>query len=41
MIRYIIIFLTGVFVGQEYGDVIPNVRLKTIEMYREFKKTYK
>lgn len=32
-------FLLGVYVGQEYGKQIPNVKDKTIELYSEFQQT--
>lgn len=39
MIRTLIIFMTGVFVGQEYGNTIPNVKRKTYELYEYMKNT--
>jgi hypothetical protein len=39
MIRSLIIFTLGVWVGQEYGNVIPNVKLKSYEMYESLKTT--
>jgi len=33
------VFLLGVYVGQEYGKTIPNVREKTIELYKDFQQT--
>lgn len=38
MIKYSLIFLTGVFVGQEYRS-IPNVRVKVYEIYEELRKS--
>ena len=37
MIKYAVIFLLGVYVGQDHS--IPNVRKKSVEMYNELKKT--
>jgi hypothetical protein len=39
MLKYTVVFLIGVFVGQEYGTLIPNVKTKAIETFNEFKKT--
>jgi hypothetical protein len=39
VIKTIGVFLLGVYVGQEYGRTIPNVRDKTVELYSEFQKT--
>jgi len=39
MFQNIISFLVGVYVGQEFGQQIPNVKDKTIEIYKEFQKT--
>ena len=39
IIKYTITFLLGVYAGQEYGSVIPNVKDKTCEVYNNFKNT--
>lgn len=39
MFRTLAIFVLGVYVGQEYGDVIPNVKSKTEEFYDKFTET--
>ena len=39
LIKYTVTFLLGVYAGQEYGLVIPNVKDKANEMYGNFKKT--
>lgn len=39
MMRSLFAFIVGVYVGQEYGNLIPNVRKKTLEMFEEFKYT--
>lgn len=39
MLRHFITFLLGIYVGQEYGKFIPNVKNKTVEYISEFKKT--
>ena len=39
MLRLIGAFLLGVYVGQEYGKQIPDVKDKTMELYSEFKRT--
>ena len=39
MFQNVISFLFGVYIGQEFGPQIPNVKEKTIEIYSEFKKT--
>lgn len=31
--------MTGVFVGQEYGNTVPNVKRKTLELYEYMKNT--
>ena len=38
LFKYSLLFLTGVFVGQEFKEV-PNLRKKSIELYTEFQKT--
>ena len=37
--KNIIIFLFGVYIGQEFGETIPNVKKKSVEMYDNFIKT--
>ena len=39
MIRTLCIFLFGIYIGQEYGNLIPNVKSKTYEAYNNFKTT--
>ena len=39
MLQNIISFLVGVYVGQEFGQQIPSVKDKTIEVYKEFQKS--
>ena len=39
MLRSLLIFAFGVFVGQEYGSSLPNIKLKTYEMFDNFKET--
>jgi len=39
MIQSIIFFLFGVYIGQEFGTNIPNVRQKTIEIWKELERT--
>lgn len=38
-IKYTVTFLTGVYIGQEYGKTIPNVKLYTLELYNQFKNS--
>lgn len=39
MIRDISILLIGIYIGQEHGNKIPNVKIKAIEYYNIFKQT--
>jgi hypothetical protein len=39
MIQSVIFFLFGVYIGQEFGSNIPNVRQKTIEIWKELERT--
>lgn len=39
MFQSIVSFLFGVYIGQEFGNNIPNVKNKTLEMLKEFEKT--
>jgi len=39
MIRTLCVFIFGVYVGQEYGNLIPNVKSKTYEVFENFKTT--
>lgn len=39
MIRTVFVFLIGVYIGQEYGNEIPSVRLHTYDMIDKFKST--
>ena len=38
MIQNIISFIFGVYIGQEFGNNIPNVRNKSIEIWKELEK---
>ena len=37
MLRTLIVFVAGVYIGQEYGNTIPNVKMKSYELYESFK----
>jgi hypothetical protein len=39
MIKYLGTFLFGVYIGQEYGNILPNVKHKTMDAFEHFKKT--
>lgn len=39
MIRTVFVFLIGVYIGQEYGNEIPSVKLHTYEVIDRFKST--
>ena len=39
MIQNICSFIFGVYIGQEFGTYIPNVKNKSIELFNDFKKT--
>jgi hypothetical protein len=39
MFRSLVIFALGVYVGQEYGTLIPSVKIKTYEMYDNLRQT--
>lgn len=39
MLRTLAVFMLGVYVGQEYGSVIPNVKSKSEEFYDKFTET--
>lgn len=39
MLRSLFIFALGVYVGQEYGTLIPSVKLKTYEAFDNFRQT--
>ena len=39
MFRTIAVFILGVYVGQEYGNVIPNVKIKSEELLDNFLET--
>lgn len=39
LIKHTITFLFGIYVGQEYGKYIPNVKNKAMEYFKELKKT--
>jgi hypothetical protein len=36
MIKIVIAFVTGVYIGQEYGKLIPNVKNESVKKYEEF-----
>lgn len=38
-IKYTVTFLAGVYIGQEYGKTIPNVKQYTLELYEKFTQT--
>ena len=39
MLQNLFYFILGLYVGQEFGTNIPNVKNKTCEIYKEFQKT--
>lgn len=39
MFRSILIFAFGVYIGQEYGTTIPNIKMRTYEMFDQFSKS--
>jgi hypothetical protein len=39
LIKYTITFLAGVYVGQEFGKTIPNVKEYSKELYESFSNT--
>ena len=39
MFRTLIVFTFGVFLTQEYGDVIPNVKMETLKFYHQMIKS--
>jgi hypothetical protein len=39
MLRSLVIFMVGVYVGQEYGSSIPSVKEKSYEMFEQFRTT--
>lgn len=39
MLKYSIAFLLGVYVGQQYGTALPNLKKKSEEIYENFKKS--
>ncbi len=39
MLRYIVSFVFGVYIGQEYGVLVPNVKHKTIDMLKQIKES--
>lgn len=39
MFRTIAVFILGVYVGQEYGNLIPNVKMKGEEFYENLLET--
>ncbi len=39
MLRYTSTFILGIFIGQEYGKNIPNIKKSTIEIIKEIKKS--
>jgi hypothetical protein len=39
MFRTTLVFLFGVYIGQEYGDVLPSVKGKTYEVVEKMTQT--
>ena len=39
MFRTLIVFIAGVYIGQEYTDSIPSVKVKSYEIYESLKST--
>lgn len=39
MVKYSIAFLLGVYVGQQYGNALPNLKKKYEEIYENFKQS--
>ena len=39
MLKYASSFIFGIFIGQEYGNKIPNIKSSTIEIIKEIKKS--
>lgn len=39
LIKYTITFLAGVYIGQEYGNTIPSVKVYTNNLYEQLKQT--
>jgi hypothetical protein len=39
MIKYIVSFVFGVYIGQEYGSLVPNVKNRTIEALKQIKES--
>lgn len=39
MIRTLVVFFAGVYIGQEYGNLIPSVKKKSGELFETFKQT--
>lgn len=39
LFKYTLTFLVGVYVGQEFGNTIPNVKSYSLELYDTFKQT--
>lgn len=39
MLRSLFIFAVGVYIGQEYGTLIPNVKIKTYEAFDNIRRT--
>jgi len=36
--RSLVAFLLGVFIGQEYGTLIPNLKNESIKLYQQVQK---
>lgn len=36
MLKIVIAFVSGVYIGQEYGKFVPNVKTETLKKYEEF-----
>jgi len=36
MIKDILLFVCGVYIGQEYGNTVPSVKLASASLYKTF-----
>ena len=39
IIKYTITFLAGVYIGQEYGNTLPSVKMYTEKLYESLRNT--
>ena len=39
MLKILIALVTGIYIGQEYSVLIPNVKNETVKKYEEFKNS--